>query len=60
MEPDGLVNFIHFHPEDKEEMITIKKALVGTMSAKFQVFEFTNMCFILKIAYFYQILTTFY
>jgi hypothetical protein len=24
-------------------MITIKKALVGTMSAKFQVFEFTNI-----------------
>jgi hypothetical protein len=42
MEPDGLVNFIHFHPEDKEEMVTIKKALVGTMSAKFKVFVFTN------------------
>ncbi|CAG2242692.1 unnamed protein product [Mytilus edulis] len=37
MEPDGLVHFIHYHQEDKTEMVTLKKALVGTMSAKFQV-----------------------
>ncbi|CAG2189852.1 unnamed protein product [Mytilus edulis] len=36
MEPDGLVHFIHYHKEDKDEMVTLKKALVGTMSAKFQ------------------------
>lgn len=37
MEPDGLVNFIHYHPEEKDELVTLKKALVGTMSAKFTV-----------------------
>ncbi|CAC5398107.1 unnamed protein product [Mytilus coruscus] len=36
MEPDGLVHFVHYHQEDKTEMVTLKKALVGTMSAKFQ------------------------
>ncbi|XP_052073987.1 uncharacterized protein LOC127711863 [Mytilus californianus] len=36
MEPDGLVHFIHYHQEDRAEMVTLKKALVGTMSAKFQ------------------------
>lgn len=37
MEPNGLVNFIHYHPEEKDELVTLKKALVGTMSAKFKV-----------------------
>ncbi|XP_061162771.1 uncharacterized protein LOC133171992 [Saccostrea echinata] len=33
----GLVHFVHYHPEDKEEVITLKKAVVGTISAHFQV-----------------------
>jgi hypothetical protein len=46
---------VHIHPDDEYELQTMKKALVGTMSAKFKV----NLSLILfKYSTFYLLKTT--
>ena len=35
--PDGLVTMVHHHPEDKYEVLSLKKVLASTLSAKVKV-----------------------
>ncbi|KAJ8312548.1 hypothetical protein KUTeg_009921 [Tegillarca granosa] len=43
MSENGLVTFVHYHPEDHDEVVTLKKVLASVLSANVKKFHEENV-----------------